>query len=398
MPLGLPFGPRSQIQREGFLEDEGSHSFDQYGLYEYPQIGPNQVRLLILLGGRPQDPIHGLLEVVDFAALRVGRYRYDALSYAWGKEEPIHPILVEDISPPVCQGAKKFFIRTNLYRALRRLREEPGLTIGLWIDAICIDQASPEEKTDQLPKMMHIYNGAANTCIWIGESNTGGISTERGMLFVEDIVDISLLDGLLTSRDHIQDWVAFAELLSKDWFSRRWIIQEVASSRFATIRFGGIEMKWADFVDAIEIFHRSLERAPDNLLRGPYLMGDLGRVSTKILTCESNGRDHYQCLPPLGKSPSPKSLVSGKVGHETQQVPCVGSERHHLCIPGNCRRQLPGRRNESRAGGTNSQWRLQQTPVGGLYRLCQIYSLKNSVIGYHLSTMGLSSITLVPWP
>jgi hypothetical protein len=61
--------------------------------------------------------------------------------------------------------------------------------------------------------------------------------------------------------------LAFAELLTKDWFSRRWIIQEVAACRFATIRYGGIEIKWADFVDAIEIFYRGFDQIRETCLQ-----------------------------------------------------------------------------------------------------------------------------------
>jgi hypothetical protein len=107
--------------------------------------------------------------------------------------------------------------------------------------------------------MLMIYHSGANTVIWLGESNPGEADSERGIQFVEDIISIRLLKFLLESPTAIHDWLAFAELLTRDWFSRRWIIQEVAASRLATIRFGGIEVKWCDFVEAIEIFFRSYE-------------------------------------------------------------------------------------------------------------------------------------------
>jgi hypothetical protein len=154
----------------------------------------------------------------------------------------------------------KFYVRPNLYRALRRLREPAGFDIALWIDAICIDQGSNGEKTHQLPNMLSIYHFCANTRIWLGENIEGRIAQERGMVFVEDIVSIGFLGQLLEDQDRTRDWLAFAELLTKDWFSRRWIIQEVAACRFATIRFGGIEIKWPDFADAIEIFYRGFEQ------------------------------------------------------------------------------------------------------------------------------------------
>jgi hypothetical protein len=154
---------------------------------------------------------------------------------------------------------RQLHVRPNLYRALRRLRAGPNVDVRLWVDALCINQSDNEEKTHQLPKMLMIYHSGANTVIWLGESNPGEADSERGIQFVEDIISIRLLKFLLESPTAIHDWLAFAELLTRDWFSRRWIIQEVAASRLATIRFGGIEVKWCDFVEAIEIFFRSYD-------------------------------------------------------------------------------------------------------------------------------------------
>jgi Heterokaryon incompatibility protein (HET) len=170
-----------------------------------------------------------------------------------GKEEAVHPILIEEETGLV----RSLRVRPNLWHALRRLREPPGFHVCLWIDAVCIDQSSNEEKTHQLPKMLMIYHSGGNTCIWLGESNVSDPESERGIEFIEDIVSIKCFRNLLEDPNRIKDWVAFAELLTRDWFSRRWIVQEVAGSRFATVRFGGIEIKWSDFVDAIEIFRRS---------------------------------------------------------------------------------------------------------------------------------------------
>lgn len=65
----------------------------------------------------------------------------------------------------------------------------------------------------------------------------------------------------------------FAQLLRQDWFYRRWIIQEVAASRLATIRYGGVEMKWGDFVDAIEIIHGRFEEIQTTCLEKSLLPG-----------------------------------------------------------------------------------------------------------------------------
>ncbi|OCK89082.1 HET-domain-containing protein [Cenococcum geophilum 1.58] len=80
---------------------------------------------------------------------------YEALSYTWGTELPVHRI---------CCNGQNFAIRPNLFHALRRLRyrTKPRL---LWIDAICIDQDNTDEKNLQIPLMRNIYMSASQVLV-----------------------------------------------------------------------------------------------------------------------------------------------------------------------------------------------------------------------------------------
>ena len=77
---------------------------------------------------------------------------YEALSYYWGSDEPRHEIKILKYKPDKT-GQKslrnverlKFYIRSNLFAALRALRE-PKTDIDLWVDAICINQDDDAEK------------------------------------------------------------------------------------------------------------------------------------------------------------------------------------------------------------------------------------------------------------
>jgi Heterokaryon incompatibility protein (HET) len=84
---------------------------------------------------------------------------YDALSYVWGDANTRKSITLNGI--PV-------LVTTNLYRALKRLRARPGI-LRIWIDALCIDQSSAEEKSSQIPLMGKIYSQAEKVLIWVGE-------------------------------------------------------------------------------------------------------------------------------------------------------------------------------------------------------------------------------------
>ncbi|XP_014559834.1 hypothetical protein COCVIDRAFT_43910, partial [Bipolaris victoriae FI3] len=86
---------------------------------------------------------------------------YIALSYVWGDPRKTEPIRL---------GAdfyKSFQITTNLYTALRYLRDRDSERI-LWVDAICINQSDEEERFSQVRKMGFVYKMAAEVRIWLG--------------------------------------------------------------------------------------------------------------------------------------------------------------------------------------------------------------------------------------
>jgi hypothetical protein len=91
------------------------------------------------------------------------RPRYEALSYAWG-----HGLCPESIT--VGPTSSCFLITSNCYNALRRLRHRKKTRV-IWIDALCIDQANNEEKTEQVRLMGNIYTEAHRVIVYLGEAN-----------------------------------------------------------------------------------------------------------------------------------------------------------------------------------------------------------------------------------
>jgi Heterokaryon incompatibility protein (HET) len=88
--------------------------------------------------------------------------KYEALSYTWGE-------LPSDF--PITLNGRKFYITPSLGTAL--LYACRGRTTSIWIDQICINQKSNEEKNAQLPLMSNIYSGATEVRIWLGEAADG---------------------------------------------------------------------------------------------------------------------------------------------------------------------------------------------------------------------------------
>jgi hypothetical protein len=106
--------------------------------YAYSSIDHDQVRLLALVQGKKDDPIVCSLKILPIGRLKGSQLVYQALSYAWGDEPASEQILLgdvpqnshttddEDLDTIV---TKPFFVRPNLFAALKRLRVE---TEDLW--------------------------------------------------------------------------------------------------------------------------------------------------------------------------------------------------------------------------------------------------------------------------
>ncbi|KAI1077748.1 heterokaryon incompatibility protein-domain-containing protein [Whalleya microplaca] len=248
--------------------------------YTYLKISADQVRLLLLSKGRPGDPVYCSLKTMNISRLAGAQLAYQALSYSWGQDVASKEIFLKDIDVPSNSGniddlfriasvqamPRRYYVRPNLSAALNRLRSETT-DLWFWIDAICINQNDDSEKTHQLPKMLDIYCNAWNVCIWIGDS--GESEDDRGagneaMEFIPTIVNLKVLDNMITGDkldEHTaSSWAKFAKLLQRAWFRRRWVIQEVAASRQATVQCGDKNINWIDFSDAVELFVAKLDR------------------------------------------------------------------------------------------------------------------------------------------
>lgn len=266
--------------------------------YEYSSIGSKQVRLLIVKPGQEDDDINAILQVVDEDQLGNDDYCYEALSYHWGEGEDLHSIIINDewatepikdftaavLSAQKKLYAKRHYVRPNLYSALKRLRAQDR-HVALWVDALCINQENDAEKTVQVMKMNQIYQKAYSVCIWLGLDDPD-FHSSKAMTFIKDVVDLNKLNNLLTDDRYIPQWASLFQLLKWSWFSRRWVIQELALAQQATVHCGQSEVHWNDFRDAIGIFHRyfkSLQPRIQNPKLGGSPISDLEPLGAKLL-------------------------------------------------------------------------------------------------------------------
>ncbi|KXL42692.1 hypothetical protein M433DRAFT_59080, partial [Acidomyces richmondensis BFW] len=94
---------------------------------------------------------------------------YYALSYVWGPETPVEPIIVD---------GHIVKIRRNLWFFLRILRRQLCLSASdsrhtsqtprIWADSLCIHQDDLRERSYQVSIMGEIYRGADAVYGWLG--------------------------------------------------------------------------------------------------------------------------------------------------------------------------------------------------------------------------------------
>lgn len=100
--------------------------------------------------------------------------------------------------------------------------------------------------------MSRIYGLAHSVCIWIGESDE---HSKMAFDFIKDeVLRLQKFDELCESENAGPKWRALLNVMKRPWFSRRWVIQEIALARQATIYCGEETISWKDFSDAVQLF------------------------------------------------------------------------------------------------------------------------------------------------
>jgi hypothetical protein len=133
---------------------------------------------------------------------------------------------------------------------LRALRY-PGRKRYLWVDALCIDQRNILERNYQVSLMSKIYESAEQVCVWLGEKSA---DSSLAIEFASRVVELEHTDSLVEDQTTTKKWAALSAMMRRPWFSRRWIIQELALARSAVIYCGTDQLDWSTFAFAVALF------------------------------------------------------------------------------------------------------------------------------------------------
>ncbi|GKU06232.1 unnamed protein product [Fusarium langsethiae] len=194
---------------------------------------------------------------------------YEALSYTWGPQISSSPVAVEATTTATeefrCSYRGFLAVGQNLDEALRHLRY-PHKPRTMWIDALCINQSDIEERNHEVKRMGDIFRLATRVVAWIGptyEGSTLALATMREI--AQHIVwksnrackprpgcsDPSWHNFTIPLRLNKFVEIAIANLFSRSWFRRLWVLQEIQlSSPSSVIQCGRETILWTDLQGA----------------------------------------------------------------------------------------------------------------------------------------------------
>ncbi|KAK5652629.1 hypothetical protein OQA88_10222 [Cercophora sp. LCS_1] len=209
--------------------------------------------------------------------------RFTALSYTWGDYhvtgDPANLLPQPNTSPfssathkVLCDGTP-FFVRLNLLFALSTLwkaRAKGKTESYFWVDAICIDQDNLDERAQQVGLMTELYAKAEGVFAWLGHED--GLS-KSAFKVLNTLWDLGVVcrseeewdvqrrrwEGV-TEADLHEPWAyqdklgkeyitareraGWLGLVSRPYFRRAWIVQEIMQAKQITLCLGTRLIAW----------------------------------------------------------------------------------------------------------------------------------------------------------
>jgi len=189
------------------------------------------------------EPPRGRLEIVS----RDTPPQYDAISYAWGQAGYVRPVYLDNVRRTVT---------ATLETCIRHLRH-PDRERRLWCDAICINQYDMAEKIGQVRIMQYIFADAVSVCVWL---DSGSQKMKNVMQIIRQVgsADVELskvkIHGKPFTAENCHDLAIF---ISDPWWSRLWVMQEVALAKQVSFHHGQNSVAYEELVQ----FKKSLKKS-----------------------------------------------------------------------------------------------------------------------------------------
>ncbi|GAW11403.1 hypothetical protein ANO14919_007470 [Xylariales sp. No.14919] len=198
------------------------------------RLSSEDMRVLSILPGIQGQPLSCLLHTKPRSSIK-----YHALSYVWGDPKLERFVKV---------NSEKCVIGKNLYDCLVRLRRT-NTKYELWVDALCINQADLEERSEQVLRMGEIYRNAGKVLIWLGLDVPG----------IEDIFCPGYRKPQPDGGRDLANTDAICHLLSSLWWSRVWTVQELILGSSVLVQCGKYKLPWDSFCEVIDSHAKSIK-------------------------------------------------------------------------------------------------------------------------------------------
>lgn len=197
----------------------------------------------MLKSGRLEEALAGGIVHINLKSILM--YPYSAMSYTWATQEGD-----DSFTENIKIGEHEYLaITANCAESLNRIRQE-NTGQAIWVDMICIDQDNITERNHQVGLMSDIFGLAEQVQVYLGP----------GTPHSDLIFSFSQKASEQTVELLERSW---EDLFKRRWFSRVWVLQEIARAKRAVVYCGQAQMDWQALETlAIEYSSRGRDTAP----------------------------------------------------------------------------------------------------------------------------------------
>lgn len=224
---------------------------DDLPLYVYePLHGPTWIRVLALQPSEQfNDPLRCNIQHLDRMEIiemsNASGSHYEPVSYTWGEPNFSHQL--------ICNNNAAIPITENVDIMLRTFRKVHRV-LNLWVDAICLDQKNVNEIQEQVPKMGEIYSEATKLRAWTGPDNDGKAVKVFSFFKLLVMTVRRSPSKELGPAQEIMKEISQSDIenfLMRQFFRRRWIIQEIKLGMNIVCYNGREKLSWLWIKEAL---------------------------------------------------------------------------------------------------------------------------------------------------
>lgn len=205
----------AQSQRERVFSWQKDQS-----IYQSLDADKAEFRVLALHAGTAEDPVS--VELRHERLDETSTLQYETVSYHWGDTTETATIEV---------NKQHVSVHANAASALRRIRTADSDRM-IWLDAVCINQADPDERAQQVAIMADIYSSSKGNLVYLGNGNEFTLrAIDSISKCLEDLKQLSenpegtpsqwwdAIRRFTGYREESIDAEALASFFSNPWFS-----------------------------------------------------------------------------------------------------------------------------------------------------------------------------------